>query len=469
MSLSFRESASALTWRRAGQVDGHRSGGARRRLPVAPACALFVFLAIIAVDAAARPNNQPSCREQPVVQQLLKQAGGITQAYETRRKAYERAARVCSQDASIDSALTALLLEHQDAEAALVWARRGLVIAPTDTGLKVFEGIALLLVGHPDQALTILKAAPSNGKNQFYLGMTYRALRQHQDAQQAFLKAFELGFNDPYVLYARIEQDHALGDKEAGLSDFKTLYQHFPDSPWLHMLYGDAYMAKNDSANAQAEYQQVAKLAPNLPIVQYQLGYLDFIAARYADAAEHFRKEIAVNPAFASAYLYLGTTLRRLNRNLEALLYLVQAVAHDPNYDLAYSELATAQEQAGQTEEALRTLKAAERHFPQEAAFPAQAAGLLRRLNRPQEAKIEGEKATELSQKNNPIKHGDAEHGVPASGTTVQGPAASRNSVAPDGEKDGAIERVQIRQLRAPVEFKVFHHEPENQLLRHTL
>jgi tetratricopeptide (TPR) repeat protein len=167
-------------------------------------------------------------------------------------------------------------------------------------------------------------------------------------------------------------------------------------------------LSKNDDSNAETEYEQAVKLAPNLPIVNYQLGHIDFAAARNAAAEGHFQKEIVINPTFAAAYLYLGTTLRRLARNSEALPFLEQAVKRDPNYILAYNELATAQIQAGKPEAALRTLQEGERRFPQEAAFPAQLAGLLRRLGRTLEAKNEGEKAARLSSTNNPIRHGDA-------------------------------------------------------------
>lgn len=367
---------------------------------------VLIFVMVAVARAEARPGDQKNCREQVAVQQLLRQAEDTMRSYEDRRAAYEGAARVCSHEASIYAALSALLLEHQDAQAALTWARRGLEIAPADQDLTVYEGMSLLLVGHPDQALAVLKTAPSTGKNEFYLAMAYRALRQHKEAQQAFLRAFALGFNDPYVLYVLIEQDHALGEKEAGLRDFRTFYEHFPDSPWLHMLYGDAYMSKHDDANAETEYEQAVKLAPDLPIVEYQLGYIDFERAKYAAAEGHFRKEIATNPTLAVAYLYLGATLRRLARNSEALPFLEQAVMRDPNYTLAYNELATGQIEAGKLEDAFGTLQKGESRFPQEAAFPAQLAGLLKRLGRPVEAKSEAEKAARLSNTNNPIQHG---------------------------------------------------------------
>lgn len=407
-TTSFDSSESYLAPRGRVPTVGRTRRGGCNPCNVVFSCALaLVFAITAAAGEEARGGDQKDCRERTA--QYLRVAEDTRQSYEERRKAYESAAALCSGDESIYAALTALLLQHQDGQAALTWARRGLQIAPHNQDLMVYEGISLLLVGHPDEALAILEKAPPLGKNEFYLGMAHRALRQHKEAQQALLEAFALGFNDPYVLYVLIEQDRALGETEAGLGDYQTLYERFPDSPWLHMLYGGAYMSKNDYANAEIEYEQVVKLAPNLPIVHYQLGYIDFERARYAAAEEEFRKEIATNPTFAIAYLYLGATLRRLARNTEAVPFLEQAVTRDPNYPLAYNELATAQAEAGRTEDSLQTLLKGESRFPQEAAFPAQLAGLFRRLGRTTEAQSEAEKAIRLSSKNNPNKHGVSE------------------------------------------------------------
>jgi tetratricopeptide (TPR) repeat protein len=102
---------------------------------------------------------------------------------------------------------------------------------------------------------------------------------------------------------------------------------------------------------------------------------------------------------------------------------LEQVVIRDPNYILAYNELATAQKEAGKLEDAVRTLSTGEKRFPKEAAFPAQLAGLLTRLGRPEEAKKEAERATLLSRRNNPIQHGSANPPVPA-------PSVSENQSA---------------------------------------
>ena len=86
-----------------------------------------------------------------------------------------------------------------------------------------------------------------------------------------------------------IEQDHALGDREAGLGDFQAFNERFPDSPWLHLLLGDAYSAKNDDPQAEDEYRLALKLRPDLPIAHYQLGFIAFKHGNYADAEQQFR------------------------------------------------------------------------------------------------------------------------------------------------------------------------------------
>ena len=376
----------------------------------------------------AEAGGQQNCREQAPVQSLLQQAEDAKRAYDERRTAYESAVKACPNDPSLYGEFSALLLEYQDGERGYYWARRGLEISPDNPDLMVYEGVALLVIGHPEEAADVLKKVPPKGKNQFYLGMAYRALRQPKEAQQALLKAFSTGFNDPYVLYVLIEQDRAAGDKEEGLRDFHTFCERFPDSPWLHMLYGDAYMARNDDSNAEAEYEQVLKLAPNSPVLHFQLGYINFKRANYSAAEAHFRKEITIDPTLAASYLYLGATLRRMGKNSEALPFLEQAVIRDPNNTLAHNALATAQNEAGKPEEALRTLSAGEKRFPMEAAFPAQLAALLRRLGWPEEAKKEAEKATLLSRQNNPIKHGVATEANPL----VPPPNASKIQTAPE-------------------------------------
>ncbi len=352
----------------------------------------------------ARAPQQPSCAEQGPAGDWIKQAQDANRSYEQRQTAYEHALGLCPRAPALYASLAVLLLEHQDIQNGLSWARRGLEVAPGDPDLSLDLGVGLLAAGQPEEALPVLGKLAPTARNQFYLGMAYRALRDYRAAQQAFSQALAMGYPDPYLLYVLIEQDKALGDKEAGLRDFRIFNERFPDSPWLHLLLGDAYAAKNLDPQAQDEYRQALKLRPDLPIAHYQLGFIAFKHGNYPAAEQEFRQEIAVNPTFGEADLYLGATLRRMGKVSEAIPFLQQAVARDPTDPLTYNALATAQMDTNQLPAAEQTLREGARRFPQDGAFPAQLSSVLRRLGRTEEAQRQGELAQSLSRKGNPLR-----------------------------------------------------------------
>jgi tetratricopeptide (TPR) repeat protein len=270
------------------------------------------------------------------------------------------------------------------------------------TAASVEQAVALLSTGQNQRALAVLGRLPLSVQVAFYSGMAYRALGNHSAAREAFSRSISLGNNDPYVFYELIEQDRALRDKENGVADFRQFYERFPDSAWLHMLYGNAYLAKSDYAAADGEFQQALKQDPELPVAHFYLGFLAFQRGQYSAAAENLRTEIQRAPSFGEAYLFLGAALRRQGKNRESLPYLTQATARGQDSALAYSELAAAQMAEKLNSAALRTLRTAEQKFPADAAFPAQMSRVLLLLGRQEEARQQAEKAKLLNEKDRP-------------------------------------------------------------------
>src|SRR5579875_2664965 len=365
-----------------------------------------IVAAIFLLSALVQATPTDNCSRNRQFTQWLQQGQSAQLPVAARANAYEQAIKACPGSTAAYQNLSVLLLQQQEFGKALGWIRRGLGVAPEDPDLNLDLGVALLSLGQPEKALPVFQQLPVSARNEFYLGMAYRSLRHHQAARQAFAKSFALGYHDPYVLYALIEQDHALHDKKAGLADFKIFYERFPQSAWLHLLLGDAYNSRHDSPHAEAEYREAVKLDSKLPIAHFHLGLIAFNRGDYSLARQEFQQEVALNPTFGEAYLYLGATLRRLGRNSEALPDLQQAVAHDPNFALAYRELAAAQIEAHQLQDARKTLEEGERRFPREQAFPAQLAQLLRRLGDTQSAEKQSRLAEFLSRQANPQLHG---------------------------------------------------------------
>ena len=280
----------------------------------------------------------------------------------------------------------------------LVKAVLGSDAASSDSGLRLRHAIALHALNKPEASLKILEALPASAESRFYMGLNYRSLGDHRSAQKYLAEARDLGLRDPYALYSLIEEDHALGDKAAGLQHFRSFLTDFPGSPWLHVLYANAYVQKHNDPEARKEYQEALRLKPDLPAVNFRLGFLLYQDGDYTSAAEYFRKELSLNPAYSDANLFLGQTLRNLGREQEAIVHLRKAIALDTRSELAYKALVAALSEKGDLSDAVEVLRIAEKEFPADPSFPAQLARVLTRLNREEEALKEMEKFRGLKQ-----------------------------------------------------------------------
>jgi tetratricopeptide (TPR) repeat protein len=403
---------------------------------------ILTVLASASHGVQAHLSADDPCRNGQAVQELIQQGRDGRLPYAERKAAFERAIQLCPREVDLYDSLYHLQIQEHDFEEGLEWIRRGLELSPENLVLRSDEAVALLSVGQAEKSLAVLKGLPKSGQSQFYLGMAYRALRNPKAAQQAFSEAFSSGYQDPYVLYALIEQDHALHDKEAGLEHFQILSKRFPDSPWLHMVLGDAYMSRYEDSSAESEFKKVLELSPNLPVVHFQLGYLAFRRADYSRATEELRKEIACDPSLGEAYLYLGLSLRRLGNNDEALPLLKKAVALDPDSPLPYRALAVVQLNANQPAAASETLQTAKRRFPTEPAFPALLAALSKQAGRAQEAEEESVLAESLSRQGNPP------HEMPGGAALTANPSnANEAATAASATAPGKVENSQPTQL----------------------
>lgn len=349
-----------------------------------PAFALVLlqaFLGSNAVTSAAR-----SKAENPLL------------AVSERREAYEQLIRNNPSDRSIYADYASLLIANRDYSQALTWITKGLAVAPSDTGLRLRHAIALHALNKYEASLKILEALPASGESRFYMGLDCRSLGDHKSARKFLAEARDLGLRDPYAQYSLIEEDHALGDKAAGLQHFQLFLTDFPESPWLHVLYANAYAQKENDAEARKEYQEALRLKPDLLAVNFRIGFLLYKDGEYVPAAEYFRRELALNPSYSDANMFLGQTLRNLGRDEEAIVHLRKAIGLDKRSELAYRALVAALGEKGDLNGAVEILKMAEKEFPSDASFPAQLASVLARLNREEEALKEQDKFRALKQ-----------------------------------------------------------------------
>jgi tetratricopeptide (TPR) repeat protein len=361
----------------------------------APASVLFLCLGAL----KGADGQPPACRNEAEVQRELQLAANPAKPFQERVEAYKHAITTCPEDPSLYSDLAEQLFLGYQFDEGLSWIQKGLKLRPDDPKLNLDYAGALLLLRRPAQVVSILKPLPPSAKGMYLMGLAYRNLESHRASQQALSKAWDLGYHDPFLLYVLIEQCRFLGDNQQFSEALQKLQKAFPDSPWSHMAQGDAQKARQDRTGAEKEYKLAQKLDPNLPFLNHRLGSTAYMRGDYASATEYFRKEIALNPTFPAPYVFLGVCLHREGKDVEALPYLQKGLAYAPDAPLAYLNLAIVQIELKQFDEAVETLEAGEKKFPDVSFFPGKLAGLLRRMGRSEEAKVQAALAQELGQK----------------------------------------------------------------------
>ncbi|MDB4950084.1 MAG: hypothetical protein JWM27_2733 [Gemmatimonadetes bacterium] len=96
-----------------------------------------------------------------------------------------------------------------------------------------------------------------------------------------------------------------------------------------HAMLGMLALAQRDTAAGFAEYRQAVELAPEDPVLRVRFGDALTGAGRAAEAVEHLRRAVALEPAYAAGYESLGRALAASGERAAALdayaAYLVRA------------------------------------------------------------------------------------------------------------------------------------------------
>jgi tetratricopeptide (TPR) repeat protein len=90
-----------------------------------------------------------------------------------------------------------------------------------------------------------------------------------------------------------------------------------PHSPLAHLCLGQSYQLAGEDDRAMAEYRAALALGP-AEVAHNNIAVIYMARARWPDAEEELRAELAINPRYARAYRNLAVVLRREGRDAEA-------------------------------------------------------------------------------------------------------------------------------------------------------
>ena len=133
--------------------------------------------------------------------------------------------------------------------------------------------------------------------------------------------------------------------------DTVTLMEHTvevtPFNLYARSQLAQAYMARGDSARAQALYEEVLRAKPGIAQVQINLGVLAAERRDFATAIARYREGLAVDPASFEGWNNLAAALLEERRAAEAVEALGQALQLRPQDPDALFNLAIARSLAG--------------------------------------------------------------------------------------------------------------------------
>ncbi len=225
-------------------------------------------------------------------------------------------------------------------------------------GAALFLGIDYYKTGAPEKAIEPLQKAlaltPSDPDAHLWLGKAYLARERYQEAIPRLEIASQANPKDVGVQYD-LAQAHLL------LSDQMTtaIYNQNPRTYWPHLLRAQAYAIEGKLDMALVEYNQVAKLNPDLPGVHGAVGQIYSKKHDFPSAEREFQKELDINPYDFTVVCALADALVETGKTSEAIPSLEKTSAQRPSLGCARYELGRAWFRQGQYDKAEGHLEAA--------------------------------------------------------------------------------------------------------------
>jgi tetratricopeptide (TPR) repeat protein len=253
---------------------------------------------------------------------------------------------------------------------------------------RAFLGLCKARLGAADEARKLLEQSlPHITDRALHLQSSLELVRLYSESgsladAEPVLK--ELQASDPAnpeMLYASYRLHSELAS-----AALRKLSATGPDTPWLHEVLGQNYLALEQYDPAIEEFRKAVSSGPRITGLHYQLGEALFAAARTETnrtlAEKEFEAELQLNPGDSGSLEKLGEiALERQDYN-QAKLLLNRALSERPSFAEAHAALAKILEHEGDAKDAIAELEASARLAPEERTTHYRLAQLYRMQRR---------------------------------------------------------------------------------------
>lgn len=285
-------------------------------------------------------------------------------------------------------------------EAIPLW-RRTLELAPDYMPARLRLGDALLKDNQTDEAASIYAAALAREPQNAYalLGMARADLERGQfEAARTSLEAavrisdFKLGYDLLPTAYERLGM-RAQADSIRGRAKASGAFRDPPD-PWIDEVAPDCYDVyrllliagaagfAGRTAEAFSLLERAVQLAPESPVVHYQLGILAMNTREYSRARRHLEKAVVLSPELADAWGALAHLAGIVGDGPTAERTLAEGLEHCPGSAGLFLNRGRRRASEGRYDEAIADLETAVRLRVQDPDACLELARLLIKLGR---------------------------------------------------------------------------------------
>ncbi len=220
-----------------------------------------------------------------------------------------------------------------------------LALVPDDPDLQRTVGRALVVTGHPAEAVGPLQASvvaePDRADAQLLLG---RALEGAGRLEEAIIHYREAARLDPQLADAQADLGVALfrkGDFEESAARFRETLKLRPTSSEAHDNLGLALSRSGRLDEALSEFGEALRLKPSSADVHNHLGLVLRQMHRLDEAIAQFQQALTLMPTNAEAQVNWGVVLYNQGRSDEAIAHFREALRLDPNHAQARKNLET--------------------------------------------------------------------------------------------------------------------------------
>lgn len=216
-------------------------------------------------------------------------------------------------------------------------------------------------------------------------------------ANSAVSTALRLDAEQSAAQYASGYQQYVIGRREAAITSLQRAIALDPDNDAAHRLLGWRLFANQGRMDeAVSELQHAVRIRDSFDNF-YRLGTVLYLAGRYQEAVDAYRKATELQPRRADAYTNLGAAYHMLGDVKQAIGNYEHAVGLGAGDAQAYGNLAVSYFFSGRYEDALRTGQDAIRRDPNRAGLHRDVGDYYAKLGRTREARAAYTRAIELS------------------------------------------------------------------------